>query len=178
MALRVQVSCGAQRRGLPGYLSRVLQVCAAVVAEPWVLERLTVGLKGCEPWWTPLWGAVVQGLTLQDSQDSLSRGLSRLPGPPLGCGIWGAGAVVWLKPAFGGAGSGASCRDSGAGHGQPLPVTTRCGLQSDLQMAATCAGLGGAWERLRRAPRPPRTKHGACGRFVNWTDSRAVGRAD
>lgn len=121
MALRVQVSCGAQRHGLPGYLSRVLQVCAAVVAEPWVLERLTVGLKGCEPWWTPLWGAVVQGLTLQDSQDSLSRGLSRLPGPPLGCGIWGAGAVVWLKPAFGGAGSGASCRDSGAGHSQHCP---------------------------------------------------------
>ena len=47
-------------------------------------------------------------------------------------------------------------RVSGAGQSQMLPVPW-FELQKDLQMAATCAVLGGAWERLSCEPRPAAT---------------------
>lgn len=42
---------------------------------------------------------------------------------------------------------------SSEGLGQPLPGPTWKELQSDLWLIATCAGLGGTWERLCCRPR-------------------------
>ena len=98
----------------------------------------------------------MQGLT--------SVGLLHPLSPPLEYRLWkwlGGGAsmwseavhwVCWLWCLLGGAGQVATC---------VLPRATKHERQSDLQTAATCAGLGGSQERPSCKPRLAAASAGA-----------------
>ena len=135
------------------FVSCIGSVWPPVVVELWFLlsgrlEGLTLRLIACEEWLDSSEGAVLQGLT-PTLQDLLWQGSGACRVCPL-CVLFVAGergsALVWSE-------AGhlvfwlTSLLESTLVHawqGQSLPWATRQKLQTDLQMVATSAGLGGS----------------------------------
>ena len=119
-----------------------------VIVEPWLL---LASLGGTDPQADELWGLAVS--TTEKLPTSWSRtcfrGLWCSLSSPHECVACGGDRVVILH----GVKLSTGCTSSGAFvkvHGQPLPVPCIGPLRmnySDLQMAATCAALGGDQER-------------------------------